>query len=138
MATITSSNGTTKSQQQAVDSGYPNPEVSPSAGRRKYSAPFKVEVLQKLDHLGRDESGAYLRSEGLYWSIVTQWRRERDEAYLASLGGKKRGPKPAASETAQLKADNEQLKIELERSRLVIDMQKKVLSISEIFAPRTS
>lgn len=138
MATTTNTNGFTSTPspdtRPDTTSTHPNPEVTPRGKRRKYKADFKLEVLRKLDQLDRDGSGAYLRSEGLYWSIVTLWRKERDDAYIASLKCKKRGPKASAPDTAQLKLDNSQLKKELERARLVIDVQKKVLSMSELLA----
>lgn len=138
MATTTITNGFTSTPSLGTrpdtTSTHPDPEVTPRATRREYKAEFKLEVLRKLDQLDRDGCGAYLRSEGLYWSIVTLWRKERDDAYIASLKGKKRGPKGSSSDTAQLKLDNSQLKKELERARLVIDVQKKVLSMSELLA----
>jgi transposase len=138
MATTTNTNGIpsrlSPGTHPETNSSHPDPEVTPRTTRRKYKAQYKLEVLRKLDQLDRDGGGAYLRSEGLYWSIVTQWRKERDDAYLASLKGKKRGPKPAKPDTVRLRLDNDQLKKELERARLVIDVQKKVLSMSELLA----
>jgi transposase-like protein len=38
--------------------------------------------------------GAILRREGLYSSLLSTWRRQRDEGTLGALKPKKRGPKP--------------------------------------------
>ncbi len=72
-----------------------DPSSSPRAGgpsRRRSFTP-----AQKLEHLAayeaaceRSEGGAYLRREGLYSSLISEWRRLRDAGVL---GGKKPGAK---------------------------------------------
>jgi hypothetical protein len=58
----------------------PNPEVlERSSGRRQFSAKYKTKILAEYDTLGRLERGALLRREGLYSSLITSWREQRDK-----------------------------------------------------------
>jgi transposase-like protein len=64
----------------------PNPEVlERSAGRRQFSAKYKAKILAEYDALPRLERGAMLRREGLYSSLMTTWRRQRDEGAREAL-----------------------------------------------------
>ena len=68
-------------------------EVSSKPRRRYFSAEYKRKVLAELDACTKvGEIGALLRREGLYSSILTDWRRARDRGALAGLSAKKRGP----------------------------------------------
>jgi transposase-like protein len=112
-----------------------DPEVSVKPTKKRYPPEFKVQTLQDLDQMRRSLSGDYLRQENLYSSLVSQWRQERDEIYLAHLKTRKRGRKSSSEKSAsveKLKRKNAQLKDELTRSKLVLDVQKKILSMSEL------
>ena len=85
---------------------YPDPEVTPKAKRRRFSAEYKLRILAEADGCTQPgEIGALLRREGLYSSHLTTWRRQRDEGQLYGLTGKKRGRKAdqQAAELAQLR-----------------------------------
>ena len=73
------------------------------------------------------------RREGLYSSVVTTWRREREAGTLQALTPQKRGPKshrdPVADENQQLRRDNLRLTEELRKADIVIDIQKKVAAL---------
>ena len=69
---------------------------------------------QKVEHLAAYEAacetgkvGAYLRSEGLYSSQVTEWRKLRDAGVLAGKQPGERVAKPSAeqAEIARLRRD---------------------------------
>ena len=58
-------------------------EVSENARRRRFSAEYKLRVLQEADACRESgEIGALLRREGLYSSHLSKWRRQRDEGTL--------------------------------------------------------
>ncbi|HZL14938.1 MAG TPA: IS3 family transposase, partial [Verrucomicrobiae bacterium] len=60
----------------------PDPEVAERPTRRRFTAAYKVAILDELDRATTPGSkGAILRREGLYSSHVTDWRR------LRALGG---------------------------------------------------
>ena len=61
------------------DTTDPDPEVPERArGKRRYSATYKARVLAEYEALPRAERGAFLRREGLYSSLVSEWRKQRD------------------------------------------------------------
>ena len=72
----------------------PDPEVPEKKTRRKFTAAFKLRILQQADQCAQPgEIGALLRREGLYSSHLTTWRRQREDGILQSLKPKKRGRK---------------------------------------------
>ena len=77
--------------------------------------------------------GALLRREGLYSSLLTTWRRERDAVVLRAFAPQNRGPKskrdPVAEENQQLRRETLQLKEALRKAEIVIDIQKKVAAL---------
>lgn len=104
-------------------------EVVAKPKRRQHSAEYKLRILRELDEcIGKGEVGAILRREGLYSSLISKWREQREQGSLNGLGGPRRGPKvdPNAAELARLQRENKSLKEKLERAELIIDVQKKV------------
>jgi transposase-like protein len=104
-------------------------EVVARPTRRRFSAEYKLRVLQEAERCSSGELGALLRREGLYASHLTTWRKQRDTGALAALAAKKRGPKvdPHAEELARLRRENVKLHAQLQRADLIIDAQKKLL-----------
>ncbi len=118
----------------AVPAPRPNPEVVAQAKRRRFTAPYKLSVLQEADQAkGEGGVGALLRREGLYSSLLTTWRRERDAGALQALAPQPRGPKakrdPFADDNQRLRRENERLVEELRKAEIVIDIQKKVAAL---------
>jgi transposase-like protein len=56
----------------------PDPEVPEKARRRTFTAQYKQEVLAAYEAAPDGEKGAILRREGLYSSLITEWRRAPD------------------------------------------------------------
>ena len=71
----------------------PNPEVAARATRRRFSARYKLRILEQADGCESGEVGALLRREGLYWSNLQAWRRQREHGTLQALTPRKRGRK---------------------------------------------
>jgi transposase-like protein len=106
-------------------------EVVAKAKRRQHTAEYKLRILRELDECkGSSEAGSILRREGLYSSLVSKWREQRQRGYLTP-GAQRRGPKtdPAAGELARLQRENQRLREKLERAELIIDVQKKVVQL---------
>ena len=107
-------------------------EVTPKAKRRRFSAQYKLRILEEADQGTQPgEIGALLRREGLYSSNLTTWRRQREQGQLGALSPKKRGPKPKpdadmARELATLRKQNARLEQQLKKAELIIEVQKKV------------
>lgn len=107
-------------------------EVVAKAKRRQHSAEYKLRILRELDECkGKGEAGTLLRREGLYSSLVSKWREQRERGSLTGLAGRRRGRKvdPHAAELARLQRENQRLKEELERAELIIEVQKKVAQL---------
>lgn len=106
-----------------------NPEVTPKAKRRSFTATYKLWVLEEADKCYKPgQIGALLRREGLYSSHLTTWRRQRREGELAGLTPQKRGRKvdEQAVELAALNKENERLRRQLQQAELIIEAQKKL------------
>ena len=104
-------------------------EVVAKAKRRQHPAEYKLRILREIDECkGSGEVGALLRREGLYSSLVSKWREQREQGSLTGLSGHRRGPKvdANAAELARLQRENKRLQEKLERAELIIDVQKKV------------
>jgi len=115
-----------------------DPEVNQKRARRRFSAEYKLRILEELDCCSKHgEKGALLRREGLYTSQITDWRKQRDEGALSALC-KVRGRKPRRDskddKIDNLQAEINKLKAQLTQATTIIDVQKKV---SEIFGLNT-
>src|SRR3981081_1947252 len=107
----------------------PDPEVEPIARRRRFSGSEKRRLLVEADRCkARGQLGAFLRREGLYSSMLANWKKKVGKAELVALAPKKRGPKanPGARQIQQLNRDNARLRRELDRAKLIIDAQNKL------------
>lgn len=115
-------------------------EVVPRARRRRFTNADKRRILQAADRCTQPgEVGALMRREGVYSSSLSTWRRQRETADLAALAPQKRGPKadPArvdAQHIAQLTRERDQLRVELNKAQLVIEVQKKVTVLLNLLA----
>jgi transposase len=108
-----------------------DPEVPPRAERRRFSAEYKLSILKQADACREPgELGALLRREGLYSSLLSVWRRQRDEGALGHLS-RRRGPKSRRPDPriTELERENRRLRRELEQARTIIDVQKKVSTL---------
>ena len=56
----------------------PDPEVPATVQRRRFPAAYRLRILRQVDACRKPgEVGALLRREGLYSSLLTHWRRQR-------------------------------------------------------------
>ena len=110
-------------------------EVSAKAGRRRFTADYKRKVLRQAEQCKESgQIGALLRGEGLYWSNLSKWRKQRESGELAGLSVKRRGPQrrernPIADRVKELERDNERLKRRAERAERIVELQKKISEI---------
>lgn len=124
--------------------GTPDPEVPEKATRRKFSAEYKVRILQLAESCSDPGSlGRLLRKEGLYSSNLTTWRQQRDLGMLKGLQPTKRGRKaiernPLLPELDKLRKENERLQKRLKRAELIIEVQKKVSQMLGVDLPEGS
>ena len=112
----------------------PDPEVSQIAKRRRFSADYKLNILRQADTCSQSGDIAALRSEGLYASHLSTWRRQREAGSLQALKPKTRGRNPAhknplAAENARQQREIKRLELRLKKAEIIIDVQKKVSEI---------
>jgi transposase-like protein len=109
----------------------PDPEVPAKARSRTYSAAYKARVLAEYESLDKAGKGALLRREGLYTSLISAWRLQRDQGVKEALA-RPAGRPPADArdrENARLRQENERLQAELSKARKVIEVQGKLSAL---------
>lgn len=115
----------------------PDSEVPERArGPRRYSARYKAQILEEYEGLDKAAKGALLRREGLYTSLISEWRKQRDRGALAALA-KPAGRQPADPrdrEMVRLREENQRLADELGKARKVIEVQGKLSALLEQLA----
>ena len=110
---------------RAAPAGVPDPELVEQAKRRKFTAKYKLEILEKAEACTRPgEIGELLRREGLYTSHLTAWRKQRKAGALKELG-RSRGRTPVDRRDEEIAA----LKRKLERSEAELAKMKRVVEI---------
>jgi transposase len=125
---------------RGASAGVPDPELVERPRRRRFSAEYKLAIVREAEACTRPgEIGALLRREGLYSSLLTEWRRARDAGALGALQ-RPRGrkpPHPLEAENAELRRRAERAEGELEKAQRVIEVQGNVSALlGELLEPR--
>lgn len=116
-------------------SAAPDAEVVAKPKRRRFSAEYRLRILEEADRCTQPgEVGLLLRREGLYSSHLTAWRKAREEGALRGLTPRKRGAKskvrnPLEPKVAELEAKVTRLERELHQARTIMDVQEKVAGL---------
>jgi transposase len=118
----------------------PDPELVERARRRRFTAEYKLWILRKADACSKPgEIGELLRREGLYSSLLTAWRRQRERGSLAALDRPRGRPKsdPREAQIAALQRRLERAERDLEKARRVIEVQGNVSALlGDLLEPR--
>jgi transposase-like protein len=126
-----------RAQAGVVTDPIPDPQVPErSRGRRQFPAKYKARILDEYDALDKAAKGALLRREGLYTSLISEWRGQRDRGALEALDRRPGRPvaDPRDTEIARLKRENERLAEDLGRARTVIEVQGKLSALLDQLA----
>jgi len=128
---------TSRADAGGVGRNDPDPEVPERAsGPRRYLASYKAQILDEYEALDKAGKGALLRREGLYSSLISEWRKQRDRGAMAELA--KPSGRPAADsrdrEVARLRRRVEDLEAELDKKNKVIEVQGKLSVLLEQLA----
>jgi transposase len=122
----------------------PDPEVLEKKPRRRFTAKYKLRILAEVDTCTNPgDIGALLRREGLYYSNIYTWQRQKEKGALKGLTPKKRGRKkhevnPLAKRVAELERDNTKLAKKLKQAETIIEVQKKISEILGISQPENN
>jgi len=107
------------------------PEDPKKKPRRRFTAEYKLKILEKAEECAvTGDIGTLLKSEGLYFSNLTLWRKQRAEGLVEGLTPKKRGRKakngnPLSSKVAKLEKEKSKLEKKLRQAERIIEVQKK-------------
>jgi transposase len=112
----------------------PDPEVSARPIRRRFSGPYKAQIVEEAGRCTQPgQIGALLRREGLVSSQLTLWRRQYRQGVLKALRDDKRGRKavhdPRDHELDRLRRENTRLAQKLQQAQAIIEIQKKVAAL---------
>jgi transposase len=103
--------------------------------RRRYPAEYKRRILKEADACTVPGAiGALLRREGLYSSLLVEWRRARGRGELAALTPKQRGRKPTPVDPRdrkiiELERQLVQMTGRAERAEVLVDAQKNLAAL---------
>ena len=127
-----------RAHDRVMDHTDPDPEVVPNRARptRRFPAAYKARILEEYDRLGKADKGALLRREGLYSSLLSEWRKQRDRGGMVELATPSGRPAADArdKEIGRLRRDNERLTGELDKARKIIEVQGKLSALLEQLA----
>lgn len=119
-------------------------ETEVRRARRSWPAQYKVGILDEIE--AAKESGEITvaeicRREGLYSSLISEWRKQRDEGALEGLTDRKAGrPKKdrAKAELVRLRAENDMLRSKLETANELIEAQGKVSALLQSLSRKSA
>jgi transposase len=111
-------------------------ETEVRRAKRSWPAQYKLEILAEIDaaRAGGEPGavGEICRREGLYSSLISEWRGQRDAGALQGLRDRPAGrPKgdPSRVELARLRERVAELEAELGTAKELIDAQGKVSAL---------
>jgi transposase len=110
-------------------------QVAAKPRRRTYTAEYKRRILKEADACTAPGAiGALLRREGLYSSLLVEWRRARGRGELTALVPKKRGRKltpldPRDQKIRELERQLAQMTGRAERAEILVDAQKNLAGL---------
>lgn len=102
--------------------------------RRTFTPQQKLAHLEAYEQASQQqEGGAYLRREGLYSSLISEWRRLRDAGVLeGKRAGQKVGrPSKEQAEIARLRRELDQSQQRLDRTETALEIMGKARALLE-------
>jgi transposase len=116
-----------------------HPRADGPRRRRAFTASDKLAHLSAYEQAcEHGEGGAYLRREGLYSSLISEWRKQRDAGVLAGKGpGEKVGRLTAEqAEIARLRRENARMSKRLATTEAALDIMGKAHAPLESLSER--
>ena len=122
--------------------GPPRPtETEVRRARRSWPATYKLEILAEIDAADRSEIGEIMRREGLYSSLISEWRKQRDRGALEGLRDRRPGPAgkdPIKAELDRLRDENEKLRDHVATCEELIGAQGKAFALLQTISTASS
>lgn len=118
----------------ADDGGMNSPRAGGPSRRRSFTAALKLRHLQEYESACESgQGGAYLRREGLYSSLISEWRRLRDAGLLEGKepGAKVGRPSAEQAEIARLRRRVAEAEAKLATTQTALDIMGKAHALLE-------
>lgn len=119
-------------------------ETEVRRARRSWPAQYKLDILKEIEaakESGETTVAEICRREGLYSSLISEWRKQRDEGALEGLRDRKPG-RPnkdrTRAELARLRARVAELEDELGTAHELIETQGKVSALLQEMSQRSA
>jgi transposase-like protein len=112
--------------------------------KRSWPAQYKLDILSEIEEAkgsGDTSVAEICRREGLYSSLISEWRRQRDEGALEGLRDRKAGrPKNdrTRAELARLRDRVAHLESELGEANELIEAQGKVSALLQSLSRKSA
>jgi len=119
-------------------------ETEVRRAKRAWPAQYKLDILDEIERAkesGETTVAEICRREGLYSSLISEWRKQRDEGALEGLRDRKAGrPKKdrTKAELARLRDRVAQLEDELGTANELIEAQGKVSALLQDLSRRSA
>src|SRR4051812_37385505 len=116
-----------------------HPRADEPRRRRAFSPSDKLTHLSAYEQAcEHGEGGAYLRREGLYSSLISEWRKQRDAGVLAGKRPDAKVGKLSAeqAEIARLTQENARLNKRLNTTETALDIMGKAHALLESLSER--
>lgn len=109
----------------------PQPELPKRPKRRRFEPAYKLAILAEWERATEPGAkAALLRREGLYSSVISDWRRQQRAGSLVEPARRPDGRGgPSYAEVERLRRDNARLREELTKAEFVIEVQGKVSAL---------
>src|SRR5687767_8224327 len=107
--------------------------------RRVFTASEKLAHLSAYEAAcEQSDGGGYLRREGLYSSLISEWRKQRDAGVLAGKKPDEKVGKLSAeqAEIARLTRENARLSKRLDTTEAALDIMGKAHALLESLSER--
>jgi transposase-like protein len=129
--------GEHRTTKHTADTPPPDPEVVTRQKRRRHTIAYKIKIVEAVASLRSEGYGSiseFLRSEGIYYSMVNRWARQYAEGTLvaAHRGATQKSRLSLVDENKRLRRKLEQLEQRLARTEMIVELQKKLSSILDM------
>jgi transposase len=115
----------------------PDPMVVPKPANRSFTAAYRARIVAEYQGLDKRGKGALLRREGLYSSLVSQWKTRIDQAAEAAFSAPVGRPAvdPRDRRIEELERKVTKLSGDLDKARTVIEVQGKLSALLGLSTP---
>ncbi len=119
-------------------------ETEVRRARRSWPAEYKLGILREIDDAkesGETTVAEICRREGLYSSLISEWRKQRDQGALQGLRDRTPGrpaKDPTRAELARLRARVVELEDELGTAHELIETQGKVSALLQAMSRQSA